>query len=235
MRISEVLSSKKPEDNKRRNVKIGILITGILSLAIIFFTIYGQHAGLFTISMTNEAHDKGINISTSIDFPEEEPLAVLKVEPVIEVGDMLEGNMEQEEAENTDGQYFDPDRNDYIAYTFYLKNTGSEIIDVNYRLKVLKQYKNIGHATFIKIVETLYSEDKTVIKREEDKVYPQIGLSREHEIDIDIKALRPNQIKKFTVFMWFDGRYTDPSMIGGAIKVDWLFSIPSGSRPGDVV
>lgn len=234
MKMSEILNSTKTVNNKKRYVQIGLLVTGILSLLVIFVTIYGQHAGVFTISITKEAYRKGIAISTSIDFPEDEYLSSLKVNPAIEVDNIVEQVIRQEEAENTDGQYIDPDRPDYIAYTFYLTNTGSEVVDVNYTMRVLSQHKKIGNATSVKIIESLYNEEKKLVEKLDDALYPQIGLSKDNEVDIDIKGLRPRQIKKFTVLIWFNGPDTDETMIGGAIKLDWVFSIQK-ARKEDVI
>lgn len=225
MKMSEVLGSRKKISHRKRNVTIGLLVTGILSLTIILVTIYGQYTGMFTISITNEIADKGIILSESIDFNNSKES--LSIEPMKDVHDMLEGQLNMEKAEAKDGQYYDEEYHYYIAYTFYLKNTGKETINVNYMINILSEYKNVGDATLIKVVESLHVKDNEYIERKE-KVFkkPDLGTQRTQRMASEvIETFQPGEIRKFTIFMWFDGDYTDSSMIGGAIKLEWVFAI----------
>lgn len=225
MRMSEVLGVTKKANTARRITRLGFVITGILSIVIIAVTIYGQYTGMFVIAITRDISEKGIILSETFDFRNPEDLLTIK--PIKEVQDLTEQMLEVEEAENTDGQYFGKDKNNnYIAYTFYIKNTGKETINIEYQVNILKEYKNVGKAATLKVINTLYDSEKeefhqsnrteTIYRITEDPnilAYDQFLL------------FKPGEIRKLTIFLYFDGRYTDPSMAGGSLKLEWFFAI----------
>lgn len=222
MRMSEILGTTKQIQHKKRRLSLALLITGLLSLIVILVTIYGQYAGMFTISMTNEISDKGIMVSEHLDFLN--PKESLAIKPLMDGYDIIESQLNMVEAESTDGQYVDPDA-DYIAYTFYLKNTGKETINVNYNIRMISDYKGVGVATFLKVAQSLYDPTESKFIDKTYKVFSKQIAGNDNLASEVIKTFQPGQIRKFTVYMWFDGRYTDETMTGGATKLDWVFAI----------
>ncbi|WP_264229455.1 hypothetical protein [Acholeplasma laidlawii] len=219
MRISDVFVTKtvKKRITTRQFLIIGALITGLVSSVIIFVTFYGQYTGTFTLSMQRDAMDKGIELSEDLAFTN--PRSSLNIKPMEEIGDMIAEDLDVETARNTDGQYFDTRVPYYIAYTFYLRNSGKEIVNVNYRLRIVDSYKGVEAAVAIRYI----MEDLTtgiII----DNIYrkqPDNNLL----INEDILSFIDGRVKKITLFMWFDGEFTSPEMLGGGIKLDLTYSI----------
>src|SRR5690554_2861303 len=104
MRISDIFVQKKVKKriSTRQFLIIGALITGLVSSVIIFVTFYGQYTGTFTLSMQRDAMDKGIELSESVLFTN--PRSTLNIQPMEEIGDMIEQDLDVESARNIDGQ-----------------------------------------------------------------------------------------------------------------------------------
>lgn len=220
MKMSEILNANKPKQDKAKLYRRALIITGILSIIFIFITVYAQHAGVFTINMTHDLADKGIILSESLSFEEESD--TLSVEAIDNALDILGSSIKLAEVEATDGQYYD-EHFDYVAYTFYIKNTGLETINLSYNLQVLEEYKNVGDATIVRIIQSQYVEGNTFINRI-DNQYMKEDNNKSFASDT-VEIFQPGEIRKFTLLMWFDGRYTTPDMIGGAIKFNFTFGI----------
>jgi hypothetical protein len=227
MRISDILvptrSTKKVKKLSSRFVFLGMLITGLVSSIVIFVTIYGQYTGTFTLSMQKDAIEKGIQLSESVTF--ENPKSILNIQPLTEIGDMTESAINFDEARNTDGQYYDPVIPYYIAYTFYMRNSGKEVVDINYRLTVLDSYKNVDKAVKVRYVsenlDTGEYIDKTYVKGE-----------KQHIIDEVLNNFIEGHTLKITIFLWFDGELTDASMMGGSLKLNLTYTIVTADTNG---
>ena len=229
MKVSELFNIK--EDKKKSKIWILLLITGALSLLIAVITVYGQYTGNYLISITKQAQKKGIAISETNDFNELK--SDIKFKPLNDLTDISESWLDIGEAENTDGQYY-TEGLEYIAFTFYLKNTGDETINVNYQIKVLDDYKNIGLATIFKVRE--YVNINNEFRLKDDINYSKAFNDNKDTIaSVDILGFRTGEVRKFTFFVWFDGEYSKPEMMGGAIKFDWVFGITSSLEEGDVL
>ena len=133
--------------SREKKVTLGLIITGILSFLVVLVTIYGQFTGTFLIKLTSAAERKGILLATDHGFESETEKLVLN--PISNVEDILESNIVriEEILASEGGQYEDPDGNNYyIAYTFFVKNSGREVIDVRYDLTLLRQH-NVWRGT----------------------------------------------------------------------------------------
>ncbi|VEU83324.1 hypothetical protein [Acholeplasma hippikon] len=220
MRISDVFVSSTTKPVRKMTKKFflfGAGITGLISGLIAIVTFYGQFTGLFTLTMQRDAMDKGIELSVTRDFLE--PKSTLSIEPMNEIGDMLESDIDVDAARNVDGQFYDERIPYYIAYTYYLRNSGKEMVNISYRLRVIDSYKGVDKAVKIRyIVEDL---DTGEIR---DKTYMKKG-DNPYIIDEVLERFSEGAVKKITIFMWFDGEYTDASMFGGGIKLDMAYSI----------
>lgn len=219
MRISDIFVQKKVKKriSTRQFLIIGALFTGLVSSVIIFVTFYGQYTGTFTLSMQRDAMDKGIELSESVLFTN--PRSTLNIQPMEEIGDMIEQDLDVESARNIDGQFYDPKVPHYIAYTYYLRNSGKEVVNINYRLRIVDSYKDVDKAVMIRYIQ----EDLTTGEIS-DNVYSKVGDSN-FLIDEQIIQFLEGRIKKITIFMWFDGELTTPDMLGGGIKLDMSYTI----------
>lgn len=235
MRISEVFNMDEKKKKKRFLFRFWFFITGLLSLVIILVTVYGQNTGTFLIGMTNEAADKGIMVSDDKEFTN--PQERLKVNQVDGVEDMLFEWIKLDEAEATDGQYIDPEHPNYIAYTFYLKNVGKEVVDLEYNLQIVSDYNDVRNAAIIRVRE--FKDNNGIFTElirdveyrrdsESNRLKETVFVNNTGDSFNKVINFRPGEIRKISFFLWLDGRYTTPDMKGGAFKMSFSIAITSG-------
>lgn len=241
MRLSTVLGIKKTTTMTARFLTLGVIISGLLSLGFGVVTFYGLSTGSFVISMNEEAVAKGIQLSDHPLFPEESATSRLYVDPKEESDEATYSYLEIAEAQANDGLYDDDDA-DYLAYSFYVRNNGLEMINLTYEINIVEVSKNLDEYIRIMIlVEQVgaepfgYTQQMYMKPDETPKNYP-IGMpeakhflsdqySRDPIISETIEKLQTQKVLKFTVFMWIEGYDTEPNMERGSIRIDMKFSI----------
>lgn len=204
-----------------------LIVTGIISIAFIFVTVYGQYAGNFLISLSKETSNKGIILSEEVFFLE--PTSILKIKSVDLMEDIL-ASFDIEKIENTNGQYFENETGsqNYIAYTFYIKNTGTEVVNLNYIILTYDDYKDLAMGTAVWIKRSKVNEDYSLSEINET-LYSKAYTNESVITNETIASFKPNDIYKFTLLIWLNGEgegiTTTPEMMGGALKLEWSFKI----------
>ena len=228
MRLSDVLGVRR-NLLRRRILTLGVIISGALSIAFTLITFYGQNAGNFIMTVDQDALSRGVVLSEEPTF--DLPVSRLMTNPVSEARDLTYAWLKLDEVMATNGQYEDPDF-EYIAYTFYIKNSGSETIDLQYVLRISDIYKNLDAA-----VRFLVIEDDTVSRMYQkpdsepteyfllpDPFYFHTNSTVMRHV---IENFRPGQVKKFSVVIWLEGQDpdTNDSVLGGMMKANMTFTI----------
>lgn len=223
IKVSKILG-KTVRSTRRLRLSIGLIFTGILSIVFIFVTIYGQYTGSYLIAVTDEAKQKGIAISDKRDFSTQ--ASTISFEPMVPMSgvDDIDGSwVDVEAVKDHDGQYY-VEGQQYLAYTFYLKNIGQETVNVSYVVKIEDDSKNVGMATVVRVLDYEVNFHDVL---ENDVEHSKQFTNSNTIADVEIINFKPNDVKKFTFFVWFDGNYSTPEMKGGAIKIEWVFGITS--------
>ncbi len=240
MRLSTVLGVKKTASAFARLVTLGMILFGLLSLGFGVVTFYGLSTGTFVIEMADVPEQRGIQIAESnhdqtvwttrlnafpVDFEDEKNL---KME------DATYSYLRIEDATNTDGSFFDP-RADYMAYTFYLKNSGNEMIDLVYSINILDVLKEMDEYIRVLIIvddlEGNVTQNLYMKPDDEVKYYPpeypvpKYFISDELVANETIQMLQVGQVRKISLFMWIEGYDTNPSSERGSIKLDMIFDV----------
>lgn len=235
-RLSEALGLKNKKWYKRRDyVRMVTILTGIFVLIFAIITFYGLQTGSFTL-MVNKPNRRGLQLSETIGF--ENPTSRLFSTPLIDITNITQTDLEIDKAINTEGRYEDPN---YIAYTFYIRNAGAEMFNLEYRMFLYDPYKHLDEAIRIMIIENDLEEIeiREVYKKPGDRNYPndlddellESLLSPTDFLDKTlvgkkvIEKFQPQQIRKFTLLIWVEGWDSDDRMLGGAIKFRMDFSI----------
>ena len=233
MRLSTVLGFRKRRI-RNRIVTLGIIISGMLSVAFAIITFYGQNAGNFVISVDEAARIRGILISEEPTF--EQQLSRLMTNPVEEARDMTYSWLKIEEVEATNGNYTDPDH-DYLAYTFYVQNSGNETVDITYYIRITEVHRRLDHAVRILVIEdgvqTMYQMPDRTDEFGNPPYYPDIMpesvpfLTQQMVMRRTFTNFKPGQIKKFSVIMWLEGYDPDTTdeIIGGRIRLTMNFTV----------
>lgn len=230
---------------QRRIFRIGYLISGCIMLLLAFLTYYGQNSGNFVMSVDEDAFKRGIAISDSSTF--ETMNRWLTADPVEDVRDTTLQHIDLFEIINAEGAYKET-RSNYLAYTFFLRNVGSETTPVDYEVVITNQSKNIAEAIRVMIIvdgQVAYDEQgiryiecesKTMYQAPDkhDIIYKdylqEFTLFKSTDIICSerIFDIRPEQTKKISVIMWLEGE--DPECIetlaSAKIKITMNLSIP---------
>lgn len=215
----------KTKLTKAQKVTIGLIVTGLFSILLMLITIYGQFTGTFLIKVTHIAKKKGVLLSLNNDFGDASDKLVIN--PIREIEDILEENIVRisEILVSEGGQYVDPDgNNNYIAYTFYIKNVGEEVVDIRYDLRVLAQRNNLADATTI----ILYEHSET--GEDYEKIYYLKQEGTDYLGGNRIQDFKVNEVRKFTLIAFIDGHRSNPSMKGGAVKFTLVFTVESADE-----
>ena len=233
MRLSTILQVKRRK-LRNRIFTLGVIATGIMSIAFAVITFYGQQSGNFVMSIDYDAYNRGIILSSDEDFTNPSPR--LMTDPIEDARDMTYSWLKLDEVQNTDGNFVDPDY-DYVAYTFYLRNDGLETVDITYHIRMTEIQNGLDEAIRILViedgVENMYQKLDKLEAGEDPPYYPSVMPKTKLFVSDSIVArenfvkFEPGQIKKFSVIMWLEGYDPDTTdeVLGGRIKLQTNFAI----------
>lgn len=111
----------------------------------------------------------------------------------------------------------------YIAYTFYIENQGTEVVHYWYQITIDDVIKNVDEAVRIMIIRNgerkIYAKaNSSTGKAEEDSV-----LFYDNKIPVleQREKFAPGDVDKFTIVVWLEGDDPDcvNALIGGEIKM----------------
>lgn len=148
---------------------IGILITGLLSAFIGLVAYFGQYMGTFVISLDDMAINLGITLSEDPEF--ETSTSRLIVNPVNSATPTTFTDIDFGTAVSTDGDMDASDANNYIAYTFYVRNEGNTAVDVQLDLLTVAVTNNVDKALRIAIIEGGYVDENGDIQFTKGTLY----------------------------------------------------------------
>ena len=216
-------------------------VTAVISvLVLLILWIIGwlmSTIGDLVISVENGAAQEGIVISEGLneDGTPKDPVLQLSAQNVTEVTnityDWLPTNLNDE----ADGEH---NGRNYLAYTFYLTNSGRETLDYESELRFTGIAKNADEALRVMIYKngepTIYAQKNRDGSQLEDIVnfeFVEGGKELNQENYLLMKDLtegvKPNDTVKYTIVTWIEGN--DPECIndimGGHVKMQWFFNI----------
>lgn len=204
---------------KIKVIKIGLLIM-LLFLVIIYFILrIIYETGDFTISLDpNFAQKQGLVMYENKDEKvDRRVLNATKVEFMDNISvKWLPNNLD----ELGDGSH---NGDNYLAYTFYLENRGSDVINYWYEIIVDDIIKNVDKA--IRVMVYLNGEKTLYAKANETTGEPEEGTvpfysSREIMVN-GRKEFKPGDVDKFTIVIFLEGDDPDcvDALIGGEMKM----------------
>ena len=202
-----------------------IVLATLLVILLIFYgaaMLFAEKSG-FTIAISDDKDSKAsISLSETPDFTK--PTVRLDAGGVAEMTNISVLDLpESFEAEG--GRH---NGENYLAYTFYMKNSGSESADIRSELNIksalngaedairVRVYRNGNDVTYAKLAKNGEPEYNTTPFAEDRKVFSVV------EEDVD-----PEEIIKYTVVVWLEG--DDPECLdnikGGNVRMSMAFSL----------
>lgn len=212
---------------RRRNVMLKICLIILLILILLlgaFFALssFVNRAGHFTVWVDDDTA-KLISLSDTADFTV--CSTMLEADKIEQMDNITKSWMPSDLAE-IDGSH---NGENYIAYTFYLKNMGSEEIDYRSTIDIHSTTKGAEHAVRVMVIkngeETVYAKaQKGSDEPEPDTV---AFLSKTKVLENVTESFEPGAVDKYTVVIWLEGN--DPECIddirGGVVKMSMNFKV----------
>jgi len=215
------LNSEKIRNRERqlKAVKMGILIMLIALMIMYFLLRVVFEAGYFTVSLAPEfAQKSGLIMYEKL--ADKQARKILKATRV----DFMDNISVKWLPENIDkmGEGSHNGEN-YLAYTFYLENQGSDPINYWYQIIVDDVIKNVDKAIRIMIYR---NEEKTIYARPNERTGEAENGTEKFYTDIEpvLKCrenFQPGEIDKFTIVVFLEGDDPDcvDALIGGEMKM----------------
>lgn len=207
-----------------------VLILILLLLAGTFIVAYiSEERGHFTINLTADMLRNGFELAETEDFEETKTRLFAKEirnSNATSIYEMNRGLWEEDGAHNGPG---------YMAYTFYIRNNGSETTNYGYTVNILSETLNTGKAAWVMFFE----DDKQIVyAREQDDGKPEAlwgyptapfeecaydpegqyfeedglyGIRTTAFVDKTtalqgyVENFKPGDVKKYTVVAWLEG------------------------------
>jgi hypothetical protein len=213
----------------RRISRMGIFTSGIATLILLLVSFYGLNIGNFIIQIENaEISGKGISLSTNYDFTN--PTTRLETRALERADNITYTDIPD------DVEYRDDNNNDvrgnYFAFSFYLKNSGREVIDYIADIRIDDINKGVDSAIRVMIVKD-YGERKIYAKPQEegDIGAPEPGtLPFYNKTTIfyeEVKNFTVGSVTRYSIVLWLEGN--DPqcvdNILGGGIKMSMHFKV----------
>lgn len=223
MAIKTVKVTAKSLEKRKKRLKYTrrIVIALFILLLLIFFVLMVVYkGGSFTVTLDpNFSLDSGLVMYESIDTKDIKNRLYAKD---IEFMDNISVNWLPSNINNeSDGAH---NGENYIAYTFYLENQGTEIINYWYQVNILDVIKNVDEAIRVMI----YRNDERIIYAKKNSLtgLEEVGTVPFYNDDMAVleqrKSFRPGDVDKFTIVIYLEGDDPDcvDAIIGGEIKMN---------------
>lgn len=221
------------DQKRRRNARWLILVIILIIIILWLLSCMATQYGDLVVTMDRDLETNGVVLSESADFAEE--AVMLSGDNANEVYhftyDWFEARGVLDELDQIDGSH---NGDDYFAYTFYMKNNGSETFDYNATLEVTGVSKSCDEAARIMVYKngepTIYAKpmlgtdtpekiagantEDAVAFLDDDTVYTEL-----------CEGFEPGSTDKYTVVIWFEGTDSEciNDIMGGHMRLTMLF------------
>lgn len=201
-----------------RIVKMALLIL-LLFFSVLYLILYVVNSnGYFTIKLDkNLKSERHILLSSDSEFSTE--TVEIKVKGLEYMDNITEGWIPFDELISKEGDHSD---DNYIAYTFFVKNDGNENVDYKSKIVIESVIKNVDEA--VRVALYTNGERKVYAKKAKDgNAEPNTisFLSNRLVMQQDRDNIKPGEIDRYTVIVWLEGK--DPEciddIIGGEMKM----------------
>lgn len=214
-------------------LQMGIRITAVIVLALFLivlllylFSLFSANGiGRFTVSSSDG--ERGLILSEMEDFAEY--TALLHGDPYEKMDNITYSWMPTDMHEHEGGAH---NGKNYLAYTFYVKNTGTEEID--YRAYITIEHLKLAVDEAVRVQVYKNGESTVYAKQAKDgspEVDPEFTTTPFVDTvticDFDRNGFVVDEIDKYTVVCWLEGE--DPEcvddILGGELKMSMTFEV----------
>lgn len=221
--------------------KIGALasagLTLIMAVAYIASALIVSDSS-FTVKAGDDIFEKSLSLSETIGFAN--PSTQLSAVAVDGMNNITYAWFESEgildKLDNMDGSHNgELKEGHYIAYSFYIKNSGNKVLDYQAKLKILYATRGIDAAVRVMVYQngnpTIYAKAQENGMPEQYPANTVSFLSDELVLDRTRANLNPDQYDKYTVVIWLEGedKECNNRVRGGTMKFEMVFDVPDAN------
>lgn len=217
------------EKSKRRKRLFGAILSGLIAILLVMyiFSMLTTQWGDLVISISDHENGKTIMLSESASF--DDAAVKLNGGTVKDVTNITKAWLPKGLDGKKNGQH---NGDNYLAYTFYLKNTGTQDLDYNTTMTITGTSKSADEAVRIQIYKN--GKESTFAKgKYNNRKLAETDATKWVNTDTVIQtkgsALKVGAVDKFTVVMWIEGN--DPECVdairGGTIRSQMVFDVPA--------
>lgn len=202
-----------------------IVFASLLVIMLVFYgsaMLFGEKSG-FTIKIGDTDDDKAyISLSEKQDFSS--PTVRLDAGGLTEINNISELDL-PESFECEGGSH---NGENYLAYTFYLKNSGGATADIRADLDIKSVLKDADEAIRVRLYRNGNYKNYAKMGADGEPEYNTTPFADENKVFSEVeKGLNPEEIIKYTVVVWLEGN--DPECLdyikGGNVKMSLTFSV----------
>lgn len=227
------LIKRKSGEIRRYRIWMRILPLGVAVLTIILVIVYIASAlyikfGSFTVMINKLDKVKyALTLSETPDFTNATSRLNSKASQNIT---NISINDLPDDLDNINGEH---NGNNYVAYTFYMKNAGKLAVDVEYQIYIANMTLDIEKAVRVRLYSGPPDARSHIdyARTATDGSGPEPGttefLTETTIVKKVITSFAPEEVEKFTVVIWLEGDDPDciDDIIGGQFKIDMLMTI----------
>ena len=212
---------------RKRNVMLKISCIALLILVLLLGSFYAlssfvNKAGNFTVWIPDENVNQ-ITLSDTADFANCSTMLEADIIPQM---DNITKSWMPDNLADIDGCH---NGENYIAYTFYLKNAGTNEIDYLSQINIHAVTLAADNAVRVMVIKN--GEETVYAKAKKDSTEPEPDtvafLSNTKVLENTTESFQPGDVDKYTVVIWLEGN--DPECVddikGGVVKMSMNFQV----------
>lgn len=207
-----------------RVAKIAICSAVTVLLIFLMAAMLFAETGSFTVKFIPSDSESGVAISLSETESFEDPTVMLNADGAVNMTN-ISGHWLPAGLDSVDGSH---NGENYIAYTFYAKNTGSEACVLKEEFKIESAVKGADAAIRVRIYKN--GRETTYAKMSAEGI-PEYGttpfVSDTVAYSGTTERFETEQINKYTLVIWLEG--DDPECLdnikGGNVKMSMNFTV----------
>ena len=215
------LNSEKirERDKKIKIIKIGLLIMLLFLIIIYFILRVAYETGNFTITLDpNFAQKNGIIMYKRKEAKEDR--RILKAERADFIDNISVKWLPKDLNKTGEGSH---NGQNYLAYSFYIENKGSDVVNYWYEILVDDVIKNVDKAVRVMVYR---NDEKTIYARPNERTGEAEEGTKKFYSPTEVmvegrKDCKPGDIDKFTIVIFIEGDDPDclDPLIGGEMKM----------------
>lgn len=212
---------------KKRRKVLAIVLGGVTAMALILFlvSLLVTKWGDLVIEIDRPAINKGLALSEKADFSEKS--ASLSAKQALDVTNITYSWLPTDLDTSKDGEH---NGENYVAYTFYLRNDGTEQLDYISTLDITGVAKSADEAVRIMVYrngkQAIYAKGK-YDNREQAETDATRFVDETVVFTSKQENFKPGDVDKYTIVIWVEGN--DPECLDdirdGFIRSRLLFKV----------